>query len=397
MLKKRGCRGWGGAWRAYVRLKTLGAKGTQSITAIAQAYKEEKEQKTETIAKATRMGAAATVAGRACPPKVGQSSFGAKSRNVKRRQVQDLRRAMAQITAGRDKEDGALALGHRLAFIGADVQTCLTVARSAMRSHMKDERARQATENEALASFAAGVGKEREAKLRKAFPNLPLDTLRAVPSPRGWCFECHPAQGESVANAVLWAHYTKEANSSSALKRHWEQCHETLLEANCPPIAATMPHLSGCCVAGRCLCTNEGKHLVKLRSALFDNMKKVFLAGSELRDRLIDGHFILKLDGLPDTDDFDALLEDDAFKEVWLHVGMLSLSPYQPTFMLLQKQLEPAGSAGSSARIQVKVSRGKHTCERPLYVVRNSRVVAHMHKAIRPHTPWSLEGTALSS
>ena len=94
---------------------------------------------------------------------------------------------------------------------------------------------------------------------------------------------------------------------------------------------------------------------MRLKDALFRNMKSTFPTGSSLREQLLSGFVVACLRGRPDDEDFDALLEENAFKDIWLHVGLLYLSPYQPTFMLLKHQAS-AGSSGSNTRCYVEVA-----------------------------------------
>ena len=134
VVKERGKKGFGGRWRAFVRMRTLGAKGRPDLSALSGPYWEAVEQRTEEISTCQALGEAARVTGKAHRPKSGHSAFGASSRNLQARKLQLARQALTAAVKDLDKESGALALGEHLDRMGADMHTCLTVARSALRA-----------------------------------------------------------------------------------------------------------------------------------------------------------------------------------------------------------------------------------------------------------------------
>lgn len=356
VTKKRGRRGFGGRWRAYVRAECLGRAGKPSFAEVAREYWRAVRGDGDRLAQLEMVGEAATRAGRACPPRHGDSAFGAKGRETKRRGVQQLRESLSKAIRGMDKEDGALVVAQQLSFLGADIPICLSVARSALRRRSLHERDRLEQQQSELLEFQNGVGQASLQRLQAELPGLPTQALTPVPFPSCMCFECAPAAAAAVAEAVSWAYGHKEANTSAGLRRCWDQLHHTLMEnalARQDGAAASKP--SECFNAGRCLCTSEGKRLRRLRNAVLQAMKKTFPPNSEKRSQLLAGEIIMQLTGTTKVDDSDALLDmDDPVKKLIFHVGMLSLKPYQPTLMLLENTRSTASGSSHQIRLQAQ-------------------------------------------
>lgn len=353
--KRRGQRGWGGRWRAYVRAKTLGCKGTPKLADLAVAYTAATAAGGEEIDRLGEVGQAATRAGRAFPPKAGASAFGAKSRDAKRLQLKEFREAVCAATRSMDKEESALAVAGRVALIGADIATCLSVARATLAQQGKNEKARLDEQRTALRAYQLGEGSENLQKMQVAMPGVQIAGLVPVPSSQGMVFEYLPDNSATVAQAASWAHGTKETNTSASMKRYWGQLHQPLRETDCDPLVDVKAALSKCRAAGRCSCTGEGMNLHRIRNSFLKEMKKVFKKDTAQRQHLLAGEVVVMLTGCPREDDYEAFLAlDDPIKTVLLHVGMMYLKPYQPTFLLMENDDAYAGN-GPSQRIRIKV------------------------------------------
>lgn len=335
VIKKRGRKGWGGLWRAYIRNKSFGKPGTPCLKTLAKAYEDEKEKGGKDMDKLVEVGAAATLAGRICPPKAGASSFGPKLRDVQAQRVRELRQALTVATRSMEKDEGALAVANRLTLVGADIATCLTVARSVLQQRSRQDKERNATAQKDLEEFVANAGQQHLKKVSEAIPDLPAGSLVPVPCAHGWCFECGPAQRDSIAQAVAWSFSSKQANTSATLRRYWDSQHLALLEGDCNTVQDVVSPPRECFVAGVCLCTPQGQQLRSLKNAFLRIMKRDFPQRSDLRKDLAAGNVVVELMGFPKDDDMDAYLEEEnPVKQVLLHVGMMYFSPYQPTFLL---------------------------------------------------------------
>ena len=150
-------------------------------------------------------------------------------------------------------------------------------------------------------------------------------------------FQLANVDRDKIVTATSWAAASKATNLAGALRQHWSQVSKTVATSECPPVE-TPEEPGNCLAAGTCLCTDEGKRLFKFRNSVLRNMKNNFPAKSDVRQQLYDGDVILRLDTKPMDDDYEAIANmDDPFQEFYLHIGLMSLNPYKPTFHLLKR------------------------------------------------------------
>lgn len=337
VVKKRGRRGFGGLWRAYVREQSLGRKGTPDLREVAEKFRADVEAKAETLKQLRAVGKAATRAARVCRPKAGASSFGPTGRQTQDRHVRELRQRICIAIAGMDKEEGALVVAQQLSFVGAKIETCLLVARSALKRQSMLEKSRLEEQRLAMVAFQQGKGQDLLRKLKEAVPGLPLENVTPIPSSQGLCFECAPASGSLVSQGVGWASAHKDANTGPSMKRFWEDLHHIVMDSARPETASDTKKPSECYVAGVCLCSGEGTQLRSLKNSFLRAMKTIFHPGTEQRTQLASGQVLVRLEGRPREDDEDAFLDlDDPIKVAIFHVGMMYFSPYRPTFQLMR-------------------------------------------------------------
>lgn len=351
---KRGSRGWGGPWRAYVRAKTLGVHGRPSLAQVGEAYRLDKAQGGDHMDRMIAIGQAATRVGRLAAPAAGHSSFGAKTRGAQRKHLKNLRLACVSQRIG-DREQQALDLAQRLATGGSDIATCLSIARSALRHGFRRDKQRQVDIVKALADFAEGSGDIVAQDVKAALPAVRQQRLTPVPWPMGPLFECVPHTPEETSATAAWCRQSKETTLSAELRRFWTSAHKTVMDANSPAIGSVAQGQSPCRLAGVCVCSAEGKMLKKFRNAFIAWMKTVFPPHMPQRAGLLQGRMVVRLRGMPDMTDEDALLDEEAaVHDVYLHVGMQYLSPYRPTFMLLEKDDPGAAESLPAGRLRLK-------------------------------------------
>ncbi len=142
---------------------------------------------------------------------------------------------------------------------------------------------------------------------------------------------------DKIAKVVAWAHECRTTNLSSSLSRNWAAMHQLVMEEDCPPLEGNESELvreGACRAAGRCVCTGPGRQLHLLRSEFIASMKKVFRPGSSQRESLVSGRIVVRLTGetAAGAPDAPQALPTDVF----LHIGLMFLSPYRPTFMLVE-------------------------------------------------------------
>lgn len=342
--KRRGRRGFGGPYRAFVRAESRGKVGRPDLKQLASIYNQRLADGT-LDKNLFDVGRAATIAGRFFPPKAGRSAFGATGRDDKRKRQKDLRHAILAVAAGADKEQASMALCDSLVKRGADIASCLTAARAALRLQTKRAKAQADLVDKALVAFRHGPGAAALSTLQQLVPALPQHSrLLPVPTPDGLAFDLPSADAETIAGALSWCYPSRQTNVSHCLREHWSQTHETIMDSDSAPIHTAPPTEGMCYKAGRCLCSAEGGRLRNLRDAVIRSMKTTFPFGTDLRQTLVNGHVILRLVGRPAEDNYDAWVdEDNPVKTIFLHVGLLYLSPFRPTWMHVLEVTAPVG------------------------------------------------------
>lgn len=128
-----------------------------------------------------------------------------------------------------------------------------------------------------------------------------------------------------------------------------------LLEKDCPPTEDTTIGETECLKAGRCVCCKDGLELRRLRNSLLRAMKRVFLAKTQQQRDLVDGFIVAHLRGkVAGNSAVEQVELDSSFKDVYLHVGMMYLRPYRPTWMEVEPVAPPSDIDPAAGELWVK-------------------------------------------
>lgn len=353
--KHRGRRGFGGPWRAYVRAMSLGQKGRPSLKKLGETFRADVASGSVVMQRLAAQGRAATLAGKHEAPRAGHSSFGPTGRQLKRRALHDLRTQLAALAAGADMDTRAVAVGQQLATTDISIDACVSLARSALRQGMAQDRKRLGERDAALRAFEEGEGKAAAEMVVHHHPWLAGTELTAVPTPIGVLLRASPVDTERLHMAAGWAYSSKASNLSTHLQESWGSMHKTILEEDCPAMPGRAAGPTQCRVAGKCLCSEAGKKLVKFKNRFLAAMKKTFQKGSLPRDLLQDGSILVHFKGAPARGDYEAIVgQDNPFCDRRLHIGLMKWSPYKPTFMEVEEVSAPDGAADVEGRLWVK-------------------------------------------
>lgn len=336
-MKKRGRRGFGGAWRAYVRMKTLGANGRPDLSKLKEGYAAVVSEDGAEIEQCRRIGELARLSAERTMPKLGQSAFGPKSRDVMRNRLKLSRAALTNSIEGLEKEQGALVLADRLVQMDANLPTCLSIARQALAAQGHRSAQHEREVDEKLREFDMGPGQCHRQHLQELVPAVKAEGLSALPCPGGLLFEVHGAREASVTRTVAWALASKESNCSGALRRYWQEIHRAS-GAQMQEDDTGLGALGVCFKEGRCLCSGEGKVLKRLRDAFLRAIKLAFPAKTDMRRLIVSGFVVVKLTGKPREGSDAWVEEDNPVKELYFHIGKLRLSPFRPTLLLLNRR-----------------------------------------------------------
>lgn len=285
---------------------------------------------------AQRVGALATARAKACPLKWGQSAFGANGRVIARRRIQDLRQSLCAGISG-DKEDATLAIGSRLVLSGVNVATCLSLARSALRADGQGLSQEQKDSAAQIEAFRSGAGAQQVQQVAQVLPALATAPLVPIPSNHGFTFQWQGVPADMVSKVSAWVSASKTSNLPHCLDQLWAETHELLVEDAAAPVADRNHADNECKRVGMCLCSEDGRRLRAFRNCFLQAMKRVFAVGSTQRARLLEGYVVAHIVHEPSADEAK---QDDPESEkglhLWLHIGLMFLSPYRPTFMVVE-------------------------------------------------------------
>lgn len=346
----------GGAWRAYVRKESLGKQGLQNSTELSQKYKmlpaSEKKQLVD-------IGNAATVVG---VPEGRGSSFGLRSREVVREQVRMQKSApISTVVALRSTSGTPLPVGELVARtvdtavagkIAGNMQEMLTSARQSLRAVRRADRQKQLEAESALEKWVDDAGAAMVKQFVEAVPAVgPVAaSLQGVPQELGPCMRYRMNTRLAAEVGHFAAGCGHQSKLPACLETDWSAKHKPILQSESPTIReadgtrkrkSTAP--PSCDTVGFCICGSE-KMLVTLRSNAIKEMKRPFRLNSANKALLLDKFIVLKLRGhrKGDTSHWGRAIarleqrspepEDKVF---FLHIGHPCLSPYEPTFKVM--------------------------------------------------------------
>ena len=338
--KKRRAAGFGGPWRAYVRLygEKYSEEGKLNFSRIAEAYRAAKASKDPTYRKAVQVGQLAHTARKV----TGSPGFGPRKSQAlrSRRQLGHWGFAL-QLQAMEDVAEStkAFALAHHVCATGATVPQALSMARMAKRAASLEAAAEARAGALAMAAWSTTQGTGIVRALREACPALTPLPMEATPTPCGIHVTVKPPSPEDLTRCISWAKSRPQtAALGPRLERQWDLQHQAIMEQDCreePPAAPAAPAAAAkasehqhCFAAGMCLCTEEGVRFKRLANKLLKLMKQRCPQGSQDKASLIEGKLVARLIGRPKS--LEALLD------VWLHIGFMLLSPYEPTCWRVQ-------------------------------------------------------------
>lgn len=219
------------------------------------------------------------------------------------------------------------------------------------RLDQKQVRATSQEVDEVLARF-------RERKTQPAFSNSitdaqpPLGNLQAhfvqCPWMSGRAFEFSPESASLAEKVVSYACQNPKSQVGLALDLDWQRKASMVDDEGLPPIpdrSHAEKRAMECFVAGVCLCSSEGKKLKQFCNAFLNKGLKVACGPHTAERRMLhEGYVVAALQSMPlPLAGVDAghivpthCLEDPGGAPLWLHIGLMYLSPFRPTFHLMQ-------------------------------------------------------------
>ena len=332
----------GGAWRAWVRRHTAGAKKEDvDFKELAANYQHAKETQSPIYRECLRVGRIATQVGKL----TGKHGFGV-SAKAARRAKQPLARLHQMLTNQMPETDygtEAIGVATRSIAVGVNVPQMMSVARLDQRLTASKAAGQDRQQRVELKEYERTTGADFVRAFQRAHPDLAGLPLACEPSVVGRHLRADLPTITDVEKAVSWANRHAHASGLAArLETQWGELHHTVSDADDgrsgrPDAASTE---SKCIEAGICLCSEDGQKLGKRANKFLNYIKLLCNARRGFRADLAHGFIVVRLFGWPS--DYEAFFRDDSgIIDIWLHIGLMYWPPYEPTFMVV----EPVGHA----------------------------------------------------
>lgn len=318
--------------------------------AAAAAYRSERDAGTQEHRTAQRIAGAAKEAVKLGAR--GKGIIGERVRDVRVRSQRIREALQCVVSSSGDCEAQATTLAAQAMARGATLGETLAVARKAHREETARSARKEAEEVRTLQKYKATVGAELVQWVKSVEPGLEHMDLVGVPSVHGATLRVSGALAVDVTNAIAWAAGNRATEVSKCLERQWETQHDLLTEAECPAVVHTPPPVKPCSIEGVCLCSPSGVALRKRADKFVSFLKMVCPYQHLRRKELSDGKFVVRLIGT--MSGYEAVLASDAaFVDLWFHVGHMTLSPFRPTFSVVEPVESPEDVDADERRVYI--------------------------------------------
>ena len=233
----------------------------------------------------------------------------------------------------------------------AIVASTMKQARALVRAEAASQRLELAAIDARLRAYNACAQAECLQELASVTPMPLRDQFVALPTPHGDVFQLkHVDPREWCSNAVAWLCRHPQASSvGSALESTWAASHNLIRHEECTPVAAPTPP-SRCQLAGRCVCAGEGHRLYLRAQAVISAIKRTFRHDAAAMSLLREGHVAVQFCG------GDEGL--DARADLYLHIGLMYLNPFRPTFHALALAEDQGEAPFDDRRVYFKARLG---------------------------------------
>eukprot|EP00971_Amphidinium_carterae_P174033 3449492-Amphidinium_carterae.4 len=320
MTKKAKTKRPGRTWRAFLHVAARGSVGRPNMTQLGHMYRTEgKYQDTALV----RLGKLATESLQERRP--GHTSFGPRMLYVKRAVQKQRGESFWLRTSALPIMDRATEMARVAKMKPTNIKGAIQLANKQLTldAHQRRERIRE--EMNTLQEYEEKHGQNNLAKLGELLPRLRplLSCMTAVPSPGGMLFDVKDLVSMEATHAVAWASSShKKSNLGVSLEKEWKCMHVPKAHGAHVPLDAGKA-ASICQTTGVCVCSDEGKKILKFRQAVWQNIKQTF-AGKLEKDKISSGRMFMRFA----HENAIAEIEGSrAVPEVWIHVGFMMWKP----------------------------------------------------------------------
>ena len=341
----------GGAWRAWVRMHSMGQRGLSDIGELARLYQDAKRRGTPEYMRAVRMGTTATQAARS--KSRTQSAFGMRSREQLQKQVREARIALVNMQYSNVAGVRAASMTAYAAQAGVSLQNALDLNRTCQKVDAQARTEEIARQVDTLEKYRRDVAKPLVEKALEAFPSLRdfEKSFTFEPSPVGPLLHVENSAPQDIASTVAWlAGDSGKGNLGTALDKWWEGAHQLLevpadgaLHAEAGAAGEDI-ELSPCASLNVCVCSEIGLQVGRIASSTIATVKRV-CKQAEVYQRFQHGYIVIQVIGSPSARRGLAFSEEDIqlFHDRWLHFGFTHLSPCKQAVMKVTPASAPPG------------------------------------------------------
>eukprot|EP00971_Amphidinium_carterae_P349139 6490863-Amphidinium_carterae.2 len=326
-----------GLWRSWIRHHTYGMVGKPDMALLAHQYHEARNAGDPLLLELEKLSQAARVAVGAFDVNKKKSAFGETGKTLFRMATR-LQRYSLWMRAHLQNPIAKAKMLAQHASACKDLSSAVSACRKLVRLDSALRRQQLEETLLTLKKYEKTHAATHKCILMKVLQASPWsqEDIVCLPCAGGTTFIL-PCQGNKwVTSGLAWADGNKQTNVASALEQEWFNAHGIVQEKDCtnvPESAAPKP----CLQAGICLCSQQGKRLERMKSAIFGLLKTTFYAKSA-KETLVSGQIVLQFH-CPGTNTSAAssTSTEVAEQEHWFHVGHMSLNPYKPTFLVMHR------------------------------------------------------------
>eukprot|EP00971_Amphidinium_carterae_P199036 3949828-Amphidinium_carterae.1 len=339
----------GGAWRAWVRRRTVGQVGRPPLAQLAQEFHAAKaagalEGAAEAGQMHTKWALVVKQTGRKVPGQL-QTSRALKALQKRRQQEVFFLQNCSMTWQGKLQ-----AIQEQVCSAQGSEQAG-QLARAFQSWELAQRRKAEQEHDQIEKQYEELYGKPRKEQLQRAWPCLANLELQCVAHPGLNVVQLQ--QGKMVdecLQACAWLCAHPQSNVGASLEKCWGSMHETVHEGPAMPEPDTQQASSGhgaCLQAGICLCSGN---LKRVRNRLLKLFKET-LTLKHVKHLLAAGHIVMKISLASDI-----TMEPSASitRQYFYHVGLMSWSPYKPTLHELALAAAPNGEEAVEDMIYLK-------------------------------------------
>jgi hypothetical protein len=246
---------------------------------------------------------------------------------------------------------------------GSSITERVRLAHKSVRGNLRRSREASVKDNDLVNQWTQLEGQARTNKLLTSMPFLNSVGVSFVPVPSSFThrFEVgFPDDKLTAAGLQAMGSRCGGSNLQASFDKYIEKVNQPIRQADCTTQSARS-EASTCEKFGTCIHTEPGKTLWKFRNTFLKQLKIMFPPGHTLsRKYLTTGFIVLEFEPQQDVSGV-GVDGARAMESVYLHVSLMYLSPFRPTFQVV-RVLEGAPAGEENPTINKKYIEAGFRC-----------------------------------